>query len=305
VKPIADEKQTQPVKPPKSGLRICGLYWRHWVHSLVERWNRDRLNNQAAHLAYYFLFAIFPLLLCLTALLGMFAVPGSLVRGAMTQYLGAVLPPSASGLVETGLHQVVTGSSATKLSFGLVIALWSASTGMSAIIDGLNLAYGSRKTRPWWREKLLAIALTIVVTGLMAVALLLIVCGNDLAGMLMARFGTHAKYMVAWDLLQGPLLLLFVLTAFGLIYYYGPHVPGEHLRTLLPGTLTGVAIWLAVSFMFRYYVRHIGNYNATYGSIGAIIVLMLWFYLSSLAILIGGEINSIIEHAHEDAKARP
>ncbi|HEX3719756.1 MAG TPA: YihY/virulence factor BrkB family protein [Verrucomicrobiae bacterium] len=304
MKVTAREKKTDKDKPPKTGFHIAGLHWRYWAHCLWRRFSKDQVNNQAAQLAYYFFFALFPLLLCLTALLGMFVAPGGIVRNAVSQYLGAVLPGSASAFVETGLEQVAKGSSAGKLSFGLFVALWSASSGMSAIINGLNLAYEEKTERPWWREKLLAIGLTLAVTALMVTALLLIVCGGDLATTLATRFGWQKEFTLMWRVVQWPVLLCFVLGAFGLIYYYGPHCPNERLRSLLPGTLTGVAMWLLVSFLFRYYVHHFSNYNVTYGSIGAIIVLMLWFYLSSLAILIGGEINSIIEHAHEEGKAR-
>jgi membrane protein len=304
VKSTGHEKETAQGEPPKSGLRICGLHWRHWIHFLAVRLSKDRVNNQAAQLAYYFFFALFPLLLCLTALLGMFVAPGTIVRNAISHYLGAVLPSSASTFIETGLGQVARGSSAGKLSFGLLAALWSASSGMSAIINGLNLAYEVKNDRPWWRKKLVSIGLTIVVTALMVVALLLVVCGGNVASALAARFGWQKEFTLTWNFLQWPLLLCFVLGAFGLIYYYGPHLPNEQLRTLLPGTLTGVGIWLIVSFAFRYYVHHISNYNVTYGSIGAIIVLMLWFYLSSFAILIGGEINSILERAREEGRLK-
>jgi membrane protein len=298
-----DKEGKQAIKTaPKPGLHIAGLHWRHWCHSLARRWAKDRVCDQAAQLAYYFFFAVFPMLLCLTALLGMFVAPGTIVHRAITQYMGAVLPASASSFMETGLLQIAKGSSAGKLSLGLVVALWSASSGMSAIIHGLNLAYEVENERPWWRQKLVSLGLTIVVTSLMVAALLLVVSGGELASALADRFGWQKQFLLVWSVMQWPLLLLFVLGAFGLIYYYAPHIPHERWRCLLPGTLTGVGIWLIVSFIFRYYVHHFGDYNVTYGSIGAIIVLLLWFYLSSLAILIGGEINSVLEHDYEEKK---
>jgi membrane protein len=299
---VAKEKGMDRETRSKRGLHILGLHWRQWAHCIGDRWSKDRVSDQAAVLAYYFFFAVFPLLLCLTALLGMFVAPGTIVHRAIIQYLGAIVPADTSDFIEKTLQDIAKGSSAGKLSLGLAVALWSASSGMSAIIHALNQAYEVQTERPWWRQKLVALGLTIVVTALMVAALLMVVSGGNVANTLASHFGWQKQFVMLWNVVQWPLLLMFVLGAFGLIYYYGPHVPGEKLRRLLPGTLTGVGIWLAISFAFRFYAVHFGNYNKTYGSIGAVIVLLLWFYLSSLAILIGGEINSVLEHNHDDRK---
>ena len=266
----------------------------------MRRWCRDHLADQSAQLSYYFLFAVFPLLLFLTSLLGFFVVPGSVLHRGISEYFGAVLPQSASTLMESTLQDIAKGSSPGKLSLGLLIALWSASSGMGAIIQGLCRAYGVPDERPWWKEKILSIVLTIVVAFLIVIALLLVIIGGDVASALAVRFGWGQEFTLVWNVAQWPVLLMFVLVAFGLIYYYSPNIPPERLRRLVPGTLIGVGIWLTVSLLFRYYVRHFGNYGVTYGAIGAVIVLMLWFYLSSLAVLIGGEVNSILERAFED-----
>src|SRR5271156_5583158 len=160
-------------KTSKAGLHIGGLHWRQLARGLMRRSCRDRLADQSAQLSYYFLFAIFPLLLFLTALLGVFVVPGSILHRAISEYLGVVLPHQASSLIDSTLQDIARGSSAGKLSLGLLVAVWSASSGMGAIINGLDLAYGVREDRPWWREKILSVVLTAVVTSLMVVALLL------------------------------------------------------------------------------------------------------------------------------------
>jgi membrane protein len=284
----------------KSGLHIGGLHWKHMARCLIEKWSKDQLTNQAAQFSYYFLFAIFPLLLCLTALFGFFVVPGTVQDRAISHYLGALLPNLAFKVIESTLRDIAKGSSAGKFSLGLLIALWSASSGMSAIIHGLNVAYRAQDERPWWREKILSIVLTAFVTFLLVVALLLVISGGDLISTLARKFGWPHEIAVVWNVAQWFVLLMFVLVAFGLMYYFAPDVPRERLRCLIPGTVIGVGIWLTVSFLFRYYVRHFTHYSVTYGAIGAIIVLMLWFYLSSLAILIGGEVNSIVEHSIEE-----
>jgi membrane protein len=270
---------------------------------LMDRWSTDQLTNQAAQFSYYFLFAIFPLLLCLTALFGIFVVPGSVQQRAISEYLGPILPGAAFGVLESTLKDIARGSSAGKFSLGLLVALWSASSGMSAVIQGLNVAYRAQDKRPWWKEKILSIVLTAVVTSLLAVALLIVISGGDVVSALARKFGWPHVIVQVWDVAQWFVLLMFVLLAFGIMYHFAPDVPRERLRCLVPGTVIGVGIWLTVSFLFRYYVRHFGNYTVTYGAIGAIIVLMLWFYLSSLAILIGGEVNSVVEHSMMDNQA--
>jgi membrane protein len=282
----------------KTGL----VKWRELIPRVVKKFRLDRCSDQSAQLSYYFFFAVFPLLLFLTALLGLFVEPGSFLHKAVSNYISTVLPGSAARFIENELGEISKGSSAGKLSIGLVAALWSASSGMSAIIKSLNIAYGATRKRPWWREKLLAIGLTIVVTILMVGALLLVIYGGDMARNLATQMGLGHPFAVIWGIAQWPVLLLFVVLAFSLVYYFAPNIKHLHWHWLMPGTAVGVTLWLLVSFGFRYYVHYFSRYNVTYGSIGAIIILLLWFYLSGIAILVGGEVNSAIELALDRRK---
>lgn len=284
--------------------KLGGLSWKSLLREVTNHIRHDSITDLSAQLSYYFVFAIFPLLLFLTALLGLFVEPGTFLNKSITNYLGAVLPHTASTFIQTALSQISKETSAGKLSLGLVVALWSGSSGMSAIIKSLNIAYNIKKSRPWWREKLLSISLTIVVSILILAALALVNYGGELGGALAHKLGVSMQFAALWNVTQWILLLGFVLAAFSLVYYYGPNFRHCHWSWLMPGTVTGVGLWLVISFAFRFYVHHFNNYSVTYGSIAAIIILMLWFYLSGLAILVGGEINSAIEHAL-DKPARP
>jgi membrane protein len=257
----------------------------------------NRVADQSAQLSFYFFFAIFPLLLSLTALMGFFAEPGTFLHTAISRYLGAMLPGSASGIIESELTQISRQSSATKLSIGLLVAGWSASSGMTAIIDSLNVSYGVKVRRPWWRKKLVAICLTVVVSVLMLLALALVIYGGDLAVSVAAHFGLGHEFEVFWSCAQWPVLLLFSTAAFSLIYYFAPDTRHTRWHWMMPGTIIGVALWMAVSLGLRLYLEFFNTYSVTYGSIGAIIILLLWFYLSGVAILVGGEINSAVERA--------
>lgn len=277
-------------------------HWRPLLRRVSHQFRVDRISDQSAQLSYYFFFAVFPLLLCLTALLGFFVEPGSFLNNAVTNYVSTVLPGSASKFIEAELKDISKDSTASKLSLGLLAALWSASSGMGAIIRSLNISYQATHKRPWWKEKLLAIALTIVVTVLMIGALLLVIYGGGVASQLAGQIGLSHAFAVIWRIARWPLLLLFVILAFSLVYYFGPNIKHMHWHWLMPGTMVGVTLWLAISFGFKYYMHYFNHYSVAYGSIGAIIILLLWFYLSGIAILVGGEVNSAIELALDRRK---
>ncbi len=278
-----------------------GLGWKELLRRVWRESRQDILFNRAAAMGFYFLFSLFPLLLFLTALLGMLSQRGTELRDDMLSYLSRVAPVSASRLIYDTVDEIGRASGGGKLSFGFLLALWSASSGIVAIIEALNAAYDVKESRPWWKERLIAIELTLAIALLVVTALVLVLYGGDIAEGLAASRGLGDAFTVAWKILQWPIVLAFVLAAFILIYYYGPNVHCQRLRWIVPGAVVSLAVWLLVSFAFRLYLRYFNTFSATYGSLGAVIILMSWFYLTSLALLIGGEINTEIEHAAAEA----
>lgn len=274
-----------------------GLGWREVLRRVWREARQDILFNRAAAMAFYFLFSLFPLLLFLTALLGMLSQRGTELRDDMLSYLSRVVPLSASALIFETVDEIGRASGSGKLSFGFLLALWTSSSGIVAIIEALNAAYDIKESRPWWKERLIAIALTLAIAFLVVTALVLVLYGGDIAEGVAAKLGLGDAFTVAWKILQWPLVLGFVLAAFILIYYFGPNVHAQRLRWIMPGAVVSLTVWLLVSFAFRLYLRYFNTFSATYGSLGAVIILMSWFYLTSLAFLIGGEINTEIEHA--------
>ena len=259
------------------------------------------LLTRAAALSYYFLLALFPLLLFLMAMLGYFAEAGTELRRNLLSYLSRMVPRAASALIYTTVEEITKNSDGSKLSFGLLAALWFASYGMGAISETLNSAYGVRESRPWWRIRLSAVGLTIALAILIIAALTLVLYGGEIGEGVANRFGRGALFTLAWKILQWPIILAFVLLAFALIYYFAPDLYDQKWYWVTPGSVAGVALWLLVSFVFRLYLRYFDSYSVTYGSLGAVIILMLWFYLSGAAILIGGQINAEIENAAAEA----
>lgn len=278
------------------GLTFTELGKRVWSEI-----DSDDVFGRAAQLAYYFLLALFPLLLFLVSILGVVAGDNPEMREDMFRYLGTVLPGDAAQLVSSTVNETITKSGGGKISFGILAALWAASNGMGAICNSLNAAYGVKETRPFWKTRLTAIFLTIALAVLIITALVGVLYGHDIAEVVASKFGLGAAFEWTWKIVQWPIILAFVLLAFGLIYYFAPNVEEASWHWVSPGAVMGVALWLVVSFGFSLYLSYFNSYNATYGSLGAVIILMLWFYLTGAAILIGGEINSEIEHAAAEA----
>ena len=269
------------------------------LSALAKRiWTRVRehdLFGRAAQLSYYFLLALFPMLLFLMTLLGYFAKAGSQLRNALLRYLATVMPYSAVTLVHSTLDEVTRSRSGGKLSFGLLAALWVASSGMGAISETLNVAYNVKETRTWWKVRLLSIGLTIALAMLIMTALAIVLYGGRIGDAIAASYGYKRAFRIAWKTLELPIALIFVFLTFDMIYHFAPNTRRRHWRWFTPGCIVAVTLWLLISFGFRIYLHFFNSYSVTYGSLGALIVLMLWFYLTGMAILIGGEVNSEIE----------
>ena len=280
---------------------LNGLTWGELSRRVWREIYEGDLLTRAAALAYYFLLALFPLLLFLVAMLGYFAEAGTELRGNLLNYLSKIVPRTASALIRTTVDEIAVNAGGGKLSFGLLTAIWVASSGMAAISETLNSAYGVRETRPFWRARLAAIGLTITLAMLIITALALVLYGGEIGESITTRFGFGAFFIFAWNILQWPIVLAFVLLSLALIYYFAPDLHEQKWYWITPGSLVGVGLWLAVSFAFRIYLRFFDSYSVTYGALGAVIVLMLWFYLTGAAILVGGAFNAQIENAAAEA----
>jgi membrane protein len=262
------------------------------VARVVQRIKDHEIFGRAAQLSYYFLLALFPLLLVLINVLGYMAQEGTLFREKLLLYLAAIMPRSAIALVRTTIDEISNASGSGKVSFGLLAALWAASNGMGAISSTLNISYNVKERRAWWKVRLICVCLTVALAILILAALAIVLYGGTIGEALAARYGFGDFFTTVWTIVQWPIALVFVLTTFDLIYNFAPDLPPGARSWITPGAFVGVGLWLLVSFAFRAYLSFFDSYSVTYGSLGAVIVLMLWFYLTGVAILIGGEVNS-------------
>jgi membrane protein len=271
-------------------------------------WNaifEDNLLGRSAELGFYFLFALFPTLFTACSVLGLAARSASHIYENLLQYLSIVVPPSALGIVLEAFNQTTAAASSGKLTFGLVAALWSASVGFAAIQESLNVVYRVKETRPYWKARLSAIGVTFVLSVVITLMLASLLAADFLARLghrhiyhhLLAVLTAGSLRTLGWVVATGFLALLFAI-----IYYFGPDVKVKQWRWLTPGSALGMVGWLVASLGLRIYVHYFNNYSATYGSLGTVIILLTWFYLSGLMLLLGGEINSEIEAAVQERK---
>jgi membrane protein len=306
--PEISESRLSTKQQIESIWKLGGLTPRQLGRHVLSEIGEDDLVSRASDLAYNFLLGAFPMLLFLISLFGLFASQSKHLQENLFFYLSEVLPPAAFTLLERTLREIIANSGSGKLAFGLLFAIWAGSGGMSSLMSGLNLAYGVRDSRSWIKVRLRAIALTVAISILVTVALLIVLYGGDIAEFVGAKLNLADLAILTWKVGEWIIALAFVVQAFALIYYYGPDLKEQHWYWITPGSLAGVILWLAVSFAFRAYLHFFNSYSRTYGSLGAVIILLFWFYVTGFAFLIGGEINSEIEHAaaaHGHPEAKP
>jgi membrane protein len=287
---------------------LGGLTWRELLRRTWREMLKDDILGRASELAFNFVIAVFPAMLVLLALFSIFASHASGLREQLFDILPRLVPMQAAQLLAKTLDEVTSTGAGGKLTFGVLFSLWAAAGGTSSMMSALNAAYDVKERRPWWRAKLIAVGLTLAVVALVLLALTIVLFGNRIAEWTGLRFEVHENIVAIWRVLQWPVAFALMTFAFALVYYYGPDVKEQHWYWITPGSLLGLLLWLVTSFGFRLYLDYFNTYSATYGSLGAVIILMMWFYVTALGFLVGGEVNSEIEHAaahrgHPEAKA--
>jgi len=294
--------------PRKLLWKFGGLAPLPFAKIVIDGIGEDDLLGRAAELAYNFLLALCPLMILLLSLFGLFARHRAELLRSFLSYVSLLLPPVAFELFRETVDEIVHTTGSGKLTFSLMLTLWFASGGMSSMISTLNAAYRVRESRTFLRYRALALGLTISIAILLISALFLILVGDYLATLLAAFLGLESAGIIASEIVQWLAVLFFLSLSFSLIYYFGPNLEGKRWYWITPGSIVGVFLWLAASSAFRIYLHFFHSYSRTYGSLGAVMILLVWLYVTGLAFLIGGEINAKIEHAagcdrHREARA--
>jgi membrane protein len=270
------------------------LSWSTLLKRGVKEALDDNVFDLAAQQAYYFFFALFPALLFVIAIASFFPLQGLI--DDTVKMLSQFAPADVTKILTDAMTSLSDQNSGGILTFAFLVTLWSSSGAMVSIITTLNAAYDVTESRPWWKTRLIATGLTIGLAVFILTSMFLIIAGPTFAENLAARLHLGPAFKSAWWVLQWPIVFALVASAIGLVYYFAPDVEQDWVW-ITPGSIVATLLWLAVSLGLKFYYQLVPNANAAYGAIGGIMVLMLWFYLSGIALLLGAELNAEIEHA--------
>jgi membrane protein len=245
----------------------------------------------AAGLSYYFVLSLFPLLVSMASLLVYIPIP-QLFEGLLS-LMARLVPWDGMSLVRSIVSDVVSHKHTHFLTLGLVFTIWTVSSGFAAMMDGLDVVYRVRETRPVWKTRPIALGLTLLAGSLLLVAVGLMVEGTYFGIWFTGRFDLNPALLAAWGFLRWGIAIVFAVLAVELLYHFGPDVK-QRFRDSLTGAIVAVVTWIGLSYLLGSYFRHFENLDRSYGALGAAIGLYLWFYLSGFAILLGGEINFLL-----------
>lgn len=271
----------------------------------VKEANDDHITSLAAALAYYAFLAIPSVLLIAAGLFGLIAGPHAIT--SIIDRLHGVIPSQATTLLEGSLRRLTQkqGTSITLIAVGGVLALWSLSGAMQNVMWALNLAYDREETRGFVRRRIVAAAMAVFALMGSALALGLLVLGPHLSGWVGNAVGNKTVVEIVWWVAQWPILIGGLLLAFGVIYYLGPNVRHPNWHFISFGAVFAVVVWLIASGAFAFYASRFGSYNKAWGSLSAVVVMLTWLWISSVALLLGAEINSESERSRELRQGQP
>ena len=280
--------------------------WWDVLKRTVREAQDDNLTDWAGALTYYGVLSLFPALIVLVALLGIF---GDEVRttNALLGIVEDLSPGTTKDTLRDPIVQVIKakGGAGALLGFGLVFAIWSASGYVGAFTRAINVIYETKEGRPFWKLRPLQIVVTVVMVFLLAVVAMSLVLTGPLARAVGDAIGLGGAAVTTWNIAKWPFLVAIVMLIFAVLYYVAPNVRHPGFRWITPGAVVAVVVWLLASAGFGLYVAYFGSYNKTYGSLGAVIVFLIWLWLSNLAILLGAEFNAEIERRRELGAGEP
>ena len=251
----------------------------------------------SAGLSYYFVLSVFPALIFLSAIVAFVSLP--VLFSHVLLLMGRLLPPDTMKMVYSVLGDVLSAHRSTWLSFGMLGMLWTLSAAFDTMIEALDIAYDANDERPFWKTRLLAIALAVIIGALLLTALAVMVVGPRFGDWLASRLALSAVFIAAWPVLRWAIAICFTILAVEVLYFLGPNVK-QRFGATLPGAVISVAVWNGLSYLLGLYFRYFANFNRTYGTLGGLIALMIWLNWTSFVLLMGAELNA--ELAKESKK---
>lgn len=281
-------------------MKMIGEYnWTRFFSRFYARSSEADIFSQSAQVAFYFSFALFPLLYFLVSLFGLILETSDGLKNELFAYLHQLMPHSVFDLVKKTVDEIVTSSTSGKATLGLIVTLWSASAGVDAIRTALNQIYNLGETRSWWRTKIQSLGITLIVAVLAATVLAIVFYGWQLFQFALASIGLEISSPLALVSIQWLSILLVTLFACEIIYNLLPNFKEVHWIWITPGSIVAILLWIILTSGFRLYLSFFNSYDRAYGSLGAVIIMMLWLYLTALALMIGGAINAVLSEPEQ------
>lgn len=290
-----EKKHLQDVHKPQYDLTT----WKGFIQGFIQKVTQADLSGMGAQLAYFFLLSLFPLLIFVMTLVPFLNLPQEQVYTMMKE----LLPEQVYSLIGDTLKDVLENRNGGLLSVGILATLWSASNGVNALIKSLNQSYGKAETRPFIIARSMSVVFTLVLILLVVVALILPVFGSQIGHFLANTIGLGEQFGAIFDKFRILLPPLVIFCGLVFMYWLGPNVK-MYLRSAIPGAIVSTVCWLVISYVFSIYINNFSNYSATYGSIGGIIILMLWLYITGMVLMIGGLVNAIMQERKEQIDTR-
>ncbi len=300
VRPEIPDKETKPPRPPARTRHARVRVWQ-FLKDLFREVQNDNVSNGAAALAYFSMLAIFPAAIFFLSILPYLPIPN--LQQSIMNLLGQVMPGQAANLFTSTVEGVVQNRNGGLLSLGVLGTLWAGSNGVYAVMQQINITYDVKEQRPYWKSRGLAVLLMLLLGALVVVAFALIVFGGTVQDLVEGAIGGQTVWAVVFAVFRWAVIVGLLLLSFAIMYYFGPDVE-QRFRFITPGSVAGVIILIAAALGFRFYVSNFGSYNATYGSLGAVIILLFWLYITGLVILLGSEINALLEHYSGEGKSK-
>lgn len=280
---------------------VQNFQWKLFAARLYNKILDTDVFGRAAQTAFYFSFSIFPLILFLISGFGLLVFSAEGLKAELFAYLGQVLPGTAFELVRKTAEEIVVNSSGGKVTLGLAIALWSASSGVDALRNALNAVYELKERRSWWRTKSESLGVTLLVTLLAAVALTIVFYGWQAIGYLSMKIGFEYVSPLVLSTIQWISIIAVMLLACEIIYNLLPDRRNKRWLWVTPGGLVAISLWLLLTSLFKLYISYFNSYDKAYGSLGAVIILMFWLYLTAVVAMAGGAINSVLSEMAEES----
>lgn len=275
-------------------MSVIDFPWKKFFVGLYNKAMDTDIFSRAAQVAFYFSFSLFPLLFFLVSVFGLVLESTESLKSELFGYIRQIMPSSAFDLVRKTVEEIIDSSSGGKLTIGLVITLWSASAGIDSLRSALNAVFELKETRWWWKTKLQSLGITLLLILLVAIAIGIVFFGWQLAQAAIGAIGFVVTSPLVLVSIQWVTILLVMLLACEIVYNLLPNYPKFRWDWIRPGAFIAIVLWLLLTRGFRLYLEYFNSYNKAYGSLGAVIILMLWLYLTAIVVMIGGAINAVL-----------